>query len=179
MSTTTRSPSVKSFTIPDSPLRSLIMQSKEILQATATSSTETTTVTVTRTQSLKIIQEVPENLPENEQIDEHMKQNTPEMKRRGITEKIKDNVKNTGRGFMSRLSSFNESSDEPEPPIGLKINTHLQVDPPVVSRELDGQAKFWLGKDYSNFILKDFTDLNQPFQDLIDRTKTPRVSWVE
>jgi phospholipase D1/2 len=49
-----------------------------------------------------------------------------------------------------------------------EIPTHIQ---------LDGQAKLWIGKDYTNFIFKDFTDLNQPFTDLVDRHKTPRMPW--
>ena len=29
--------------------------------------------------------------------------------------------------------------------------------------ELDGQAKLWIGKDYINFIVKDFTNLDSPY----------------
>lgn len=28
---------------------------------------------------------------------------------------------------------------------------------------MDGGSKFWLGKDYVNFIFKDFVDLDDPF----------------
>lgn len=28
---------------------------------------------------------------------------------------------------------------------------------------LDGQAKFWIGKDYTNFIIKDFVNLELPY----------------
>ena len=38
-------------------------------------------------------------------------------------------------------------------------------------------AKLWIGKDYANFIVKDFIELNQPYQDLVDRTNTPRMPW--
>lgn len=38
-------------------------------------------------------------------------------------------------------------------------------------------AKLWLGKDYTNFIVKDFNDLEKPYQDLIDRSTTPRMPW--
>lgn len=38
-------------------------------------------------------------------------------------------------------------------------------------------TKLWLGKDYTNFIVKDFNDLAKPYQDLIDRTTTPRMPW--
>lgn len=42
---------------------------------------------------------------------------------------------------------------------------------------LDGQAKLWVGKDYTNFIMKDFTNLDAPYADLVDRTTTPRMPW--
>ena len=38
-------------------------------------------------------------------------------------------------------------------------------------------TKFWLGKDYTNFIVKDFYNLDSPYQDLVDRSTTPRMPW--
>ncbi|KAL1132099.1 hypothetical protein AAG570_010057 [Ranatra chinensis] len=38
-------------------------------------------------------------------------------------------------------------------------------------------TKLWIGKDYTNFIVKDFNNLHQPFQDLVDRNVTPRMPW--
>ena len=29
---------------------------------------------------------------------------------------------------------------------------------------LSGMAKYWVGKDYTNFIVKDFTNLDAPYQ---------------
>jgi len=29
---------------------------------------------------------------------------------------------------------------------------------------LNGMAKYWVGKDYTNFIVKDFTNLDAPYQ---------------
>jgi hypothetical protein len=29
---------------------------------------------------------------------------------------------------------------------------------------LSGMAKYWIGKDYTNFIVKDFTNLDAPYQ---------------
>ncbi|XP_047111364.1 phospholipase D1 isoform X1 [Schistocerca piceifrons] len=46
-----------------------------------------------------------------------------------------------------------------------------------VSSELTGMAKFWIGKDYTNFIVKDFHNLEQPYKDLVDRNTTPRMPW--
>uniref|UniRef100_A0A671Q4Z3 phospholipase D n=1 Tax=Sinocyclocheilus anshuiensis TaxID=1608454 RepID=A0A671Q4Z3_9TELE len=34
-------------------------------------------------------------------------------------------------------------------------------------------------KDYCNFILKDWVKLNKPFDDFIDRYKTPRMPWLD
>ncbi|XP_030638874.1 phospholipase D1 [Chanos chanos] len=42
---------------------------------------------------------------------------------------------------------------------------------------LTGNTRLWLGKDYSNFIKKDWTQLELPFEDNIDRTKVPRIPW--
>lgn len=42
---------------------------------------------------------------------------------------------------------------------------------------LSGSAKLWIGKDYVNFIVKDFNDLDMPYQDFIDRSTTPRMPW--
>uniref|UniRef100_H2Z4U1 Phospholipase n=1 Tax=Ciona savignyi TaxID=51511 RepID=H2Z4U1_CIOSA len=39
------------------------------------------------------------------------------------------------------------------------------------------QAKLWIGKDYNNFILKDLSQLDDPFGDVMDRTKMPRMPW--
>jgi phosphatidylserine/phosphatidylglycerophosphate/cardiolipin synthase-like enzyme len=90
---------------------------------------------------------------------------------RGITEKIKENVVHMNRSLMNRLSSISEPQ-APTTSQAVEIETPTHV-------EVDGQAKYWIGKDYTNFILKDFTELNQPFDDLIDRTKTPRIPWHE
>lgn len=42
---------------------------------------------------------------------------------------------------------------------------------------LKGGTKLWFGKDYVNFIVKDFIELNQPFKDFVDRNTTPRMPW--
>ena len=172
ISTSNKSPSVRSYTIVENPIRSLLMSSKGIIQATAAPAVneQITTISMTTTTNLNVIEEG----NESEQIDEHTKQDTPEMKRKGLTEKIKDNMKSTGKELMNILTLH--SDDENDQPVEVKIETTVEAEPPS-HVELDGQAKFWIGKDYTNFILKDFTELNQPFADLIDRTKTPRMPW--
>lgn len=176
ISISNRSPSIKSFTVVENPIYSLIMQSKGILHATAAPTAEIQIVSMTTTNNLQVIEE----MPENEQIDEHTKRDTPEMKRRGLTEKIKDNVKNTGRELMNRLtlhSDENEGEPAAEAKAEAVVADVVQHHEPPTHVALDGKAKFWIGKDYTNFILKDFTELNLPFADLIDRTKTPRMPW--
>nr|XP_032834394.1 phospholipase D1-like [Petromyzon marinus] len=42
---------------------------------------------------------------------------------------------------------------------------------------LQGQARFWHGKDYCNFVLKDWVRLDKPFDDFINRHETPRMPW--
>lgn len=41
----------------------------------------------------------------------------------------------------------------------------------------DDGSRLWIGKDYTNFIFKDFIDLDKPFNDFIDRRQTPRMPW--
>lgn len=43
--------------------------------------------------------------------------------------------------------------------------------------EIPGSTKLWIGKDYTNFIVKDFDNLESPYQDLVDRSTTPRMPW--
>ncbi|KAI0983513.1 hypothetical protein GJ496_007968 [Pomphorhynchus laevis] len=38
-------------------------------------------------------------------------------------------------------------------------------------------CRLWIGKDYSNVVVKDFCDVNHPFKELIDRTQQPRLPW--
>ncbi|CAG9562934.1 unnamed protein product [Danaus chrysippus] len=42
---------------------------------------------------------------------------------------------------------------------------------------IEGNSKLWIGKDYVNFIVKDFNSLDLPFVDLVDRNTTPRMPW--
>ncbi|MFT7808222.1 phospholipase D1-like [Arapaima gigas] len=43
--------------------------------------------------------------------------------------------------------------------------------------ELIGNTRFWHGKDYCNFVYKDWIQLEKPFDDFIDRYTTPRMPW--
>ncbi|XP_053246528.1 phospholipase D1 [Podarcis raffonei] len=43
--------------------------------------------------------------------------------------------------------------------------------------ELLGETRFWHGKDYCNFVFKDWIQLDKPFADFIDRYTMPRMPW--
>uniref|UniRef100_A0A8C6WZ42 Phospholipase n=1 Tax=Neogobius melanostomus TaxID=47308 RepID=A0A8C6WZ42_9GOBI len=43
--------------------------------------------------------------------------------------------------------------------------------------ELQGNTRFWHGKDYCNFVHKDWIQLEKPFDDFINRYTTPRMPW--
>ncbi|KAG8573842.1 hypothetical protein GDO81_008876 [Engystomops pustulosus] len=43
--------------------------------------------------------------------------------------------------------------------------------------ETQQQCQTWMGKDYSNLILKDWVQLDKPFEDFIDRMRNPRMPW--
>ncbi|XP_023700617.1 phospholipase D2 isoform X1 [Paramormyrops kingsleyae] len=48
---------------------------------------------------------------------------------------------------------------------------------PTESEDLSQNSQLWLGKDYSNFINKDWVQLDRPFEDNIDRGQVPRMPW--
>lgn len=113
------------------------------------------------------------------------KPNTPEMERKNRLSAVKDKVKTKGRDFMNLLS-LNESEivapesnkkdkDQPNACRNLHFNddeikeaacggmedpSQKYTDPMVET--LTGQAKLWIGKDYCNFIYKDFINLELP-----------------
>ncbi|KFR15043.1 Phospholipase D1 [Opisthocomus hoazin] len=43
--------------------------------------------------------------------------------------------------------------------------------------ELLGETRFWHGKDYCNFVFKDWVQLDKPFADFIYRYTAPRMPW--
>uniref|UniRef100_A0A4W5JSW7 Phospholipase n=1 Tax=Hucho hucho TaxID=62062 RepID=A0A4W5JSW7_9TELE len=47
----------------------------------------------------------------------------------------------------------------------------------VTLGELVGDTRFWHGKDYCNFVYKDWIQLDKPFDDFIDRHTHPRMPW--
>ncbi|XP_027129562.1 phospholipase D1 [Larimichthys crocea] len=64
----------------------------------------------------------------------------------------------------------NGVADGPKPS---EPDKQTELDP----EDLTGNTKLWLGKDYSNFIKRDWVQLDRPFEDNIDRTQVPRIPW--
>uniref|UniRef100_A0A671Q2P8 Phospholipase n=1 Tax=Sinocyclocheilus anshuiensis TaxID=1608454 RepID=A0A671Q2P8_9TELE len=86
----------------------------------------------------------------------------PKLKGQGKTKKtrfsIRRHLQKHGLAPADSVSSV-ESSEETDV-IGLMGNT-----------------RFWHGKDYCNFVHKDWVQLDKPFDDFIDRHITPRMPW--
>lgn len=109
-------------------------------------------------------------------IPERMKCNTPEFERKSTFDKFKDNVKTKGKDIIHLIYNPNEPDEDyqqvcPAEDKQKAENTVVSID------ELDGSAKLWIGKDYTNFIVKDFANLESPYIDLVDRNTTPRMPW--
>ncbi|GAB1606903.1 phospholipase D1-like [Argonauta hians] len=97
------------------------------------------------------------NIPGLDETSTSMKPTTPKSKRRFMPSYISDRLPAKQDPDDSQENSLEESPEDSPP--------------------LHGATKLWIGKDYCNFIFKDFVDLEAPFEDLIDRTKTPRMPW--
>jgi phospholipase D1/2 len=133
----------------------------------------------TRKQLLKSPSTVKRTTQDTEEVTEHTKKDTPEMERKNVLGKFTENVKSKGRDMLNRMASTMQM-EAPSPPPELELELEVQEQVEEEETEtvgLDGQAKLWIGKDYTNFILKDFIELDSPFNDLVDRTMTPRMPW--
>uniref|UniRef100_A0AAY4EYD5 Phospholipase n=1 Tax=Denticeps clupeoides TaxID=299321 RepID=A0AAY4EYD5_9TELE len=74
---------------------------------------------------------------------------------------------------VSSLESAAESRFKPSAQRKKKINNIFPAD----VAGLMGNTRFWHGKDYCNFVHKDWIQLDKPFDDFIDRHTTPRMPW--
>lgn len=57
------------------------------------------------------------------------------------------------------------------------VNQSFELSSEHAIHDLQGSSKYWIGKDYCNFIHKDVKEVHSPFKDSIDRTKVPRMPW--
>lgn len=53
----------------------------------------------------------------------------------------------------------------------------LRLQAIATDETVDGGTKLWIGKDYVNYIHKDFIEVDMPFHDFVDRGMTPRMPW--
>ncbi|XP_043512604.1 phospholipase D2 isoform X3 [Frieseomelitta varia] len=119
-----------------------------------------------------------------------MKCDTPNTERKNLFGMAKNTMDRMKRNIMLKREELinmvynphEESSDEENVPDTYMLQTPVDTSQSLVynedeSSEYPGVAKLWLGKDYVNFIVKDFNDLEKPYQDLVDRSNTPRMPW--
>ncbi|XP_033841892.1 phospholipase D1 isoform X1 [Periophthalmus magnuspinnatus] len=97
----------------------------------------------------------------------------PKLKGQGRHKRSRFSIKRhlQKHGFTHRNSDSDSDSD-PEPERSNSVRS-LQTG----VGELFGNARFWHGKDYCNFVYKDWIQLDKPFDDFIDRHTTPRMPW--
>ncbi|XP_033740718.1 phospholipase D1-like [Pecten maximus] len=94
-----------------------------------------------------------------------------------LRDKIRHNLHERFKSSHHRdsLTSLDEMyiTDELKPAELKRTSSEINID----ELGLKGSSKLWIGKDYVNFIYKDFQNLERPFEDFIDRSATPRMPW--
>ncbi|XP_069675323.1 phospholipase D1 isoform X2 [Periplaneta americana] len=128
---------------------------------------------------------------------DNIKCNTPPSERRSLLEVVREKTENAKQRSKQWMTWLSPSEEEAEEEACRSENTEItQSEGEVVQNGdaghhlkvedygsinnlngLEGSAKYWVGKDYTNFIVKDFTNLDLPYQDLVDRNTTPRMPW--
>ncbi|CAI8009389.1 Phospholipase D2 [Geodia barretti] len=68
-------------------------------------------------------------------------------------------------------------SDHLPPPSPESIPQHTPTELVLEGDEDEGQYQQWIGKDFYNPFIKDFVELNKPFDEGYDRSKEPRMPW--
>lgn len=105
--------------------------------------------------------------------NEQIKLNTPEMERKHGFSSITTKVKIKGKELLNMVYGPHENSIDVLDGEEENVQQIVRDD----STDFNGSAKYWIGKDYCNFIVKDFTNLDAPLADFIDRGTTPRMPW--
>ncbi|KAH0956339.1 hypothetical protein HN011_008543 [Eciton burchellii] len=117
--------------------------------------------------------------------EDRVKCNTPELERKNLFEvakttvdKMKDTVRIKRQELINIMYNSHEVNNAEDAADNNQISLLSQSEDAVdYACSLKPTTKLWLGKDYTNFIVKDFNDLAKPYQDLVDRTTTPRMPW--
>ncbi|KAI4479700.1 hypothetical protein M0804_010750 [Polistes exclamans] len=128
-------------------------------------------------------------IPPSQELDT-MKCNTPEPQRKNLFDmaitkvgRVKDNIKIKRKELINMVYSPHEETEIEYDEVDNEIMlTPFRDKEGMMYKSTDiydisDTSKMWLGKDYTNFIVKDFNDLEKPYQDLVDRSTTPRMPW--
>ncbi|XP_062841509.1 phospholipase D1 [Trichomycterus rosablanca] len=95
----------------------------------------------------------------------------PKLKGHGKTKRTRFSIrKRLQRHGLTHAESVTSDDSSEE---NTESGPDLQAD--VIG--LMGNTRFWHGKDYCNFVHKDWIQLEKPFDDFIDRHITPRMPW--
>ncbi|XP_043289715.1 phospholipase D2-like isoform X2 [Venturia canescens] len=136
------------------------------------------------------VKSLPTSQPQ--ELRKTVKGDSPEFRRKNFVAKavgkvvgVKSCMKTKRKERMNKVYSANERNEE-------KAGNH-EVDHMFLQNSNDtegtsstdfhashsstGDTRLWLGKDYTNFIVKDFGDVEHPYQDSVDRNTTPRMPW--
>ncbi|XP_058805785.1 phospholipase D2 isoform X2 [Phymastichus coffea] len=162
----------------------------------------TNTIAMATTKTIPLLPMVPKcrKKPDTPQFDpkdpfllsppqgfENYKCNTPSIQRRNLfdmakntVDRVKHNVRVKKQEFINMVYSHAGDSDDEGDTIDNA--TFMQYGDGEGRQyydelELPGSRKLWIGKDYTNFIVKDFHNLDSPYIDLVDRSTTPRMPW--
>ncbi|KAM3593265.1 uncharacterized protein V6R79_008759 [Siganus canaliculatus] len=96
----------------------------------------------------------------------------PKLKGQGRMKRTRFSIrKHLQKHGLAQADSDSDSDVEAEHRSGSVRSLHTGVG------ELFGNTRFWHGKDYCNFVHKDWIQLDKPFDDFIDRHTTPRMPW--
>ncbi|XP_076379178.1 phospholipase D isoform X2 [Megalopta genalis] len=188
----TSSKKISNFKKPQHVFLPLAIATNTIVMVTTKTIPVASTANSKTVMSLAIPQLAPEDLllMPQENMDT-VKCNTPNTERKNLfgmakdtMGKVKQNIKLKRQELIHMVYNPNEeSSDEEDVVDSGTLHTLIETGEPMIPDEVDafseysGTAKLWLGKDYTNFIVKDFNDLEKPYRDLVDRSRTPRMPW--
>ena len=109
----------------------------------------------------------------------------PTLDRTRLRDKIRRVTLNLKTSWRQRSDPAESDESDVDNPSYRRDSTHDDmssfINPSMKSTThqlgLQGSSKMWFGKDYANFLLRDFRNLDQPFQDQIDRNTIPRMPW--
>ncbi|XP_039345964.1 phospholipase D1 [Mauremys reevesii] len=139
------------------------------IAGTKSTSTVNLIPTAESTEALALKTQPPGNLPQHRNSDDIL--DSSRMKGIGKPKKfsrfsIYKHLQKHGLHHADSVSSIDSESDK-----GSIRSLKTGVG------ELFGETRFWHGKDYCNFVFKDWVQLDKPFADFIDRYTTPRMPW--